>query len=60
MKDISAVGVKDIIDSLSEGVYVCDLDRTITYWSRSAQRITGWEEAERKRKLKNKNQISIS
>ena len=46
MKDISAVGVKDIIDSLSEGVYVCDLDRTITYWSRSAQRITGWEEAD--------------
>ncbi|UCD76203.1 MAG: SpoIIE family protein phosphatase [Phycisphaerales bacterium] len=46
MKSISAVGVKDIIDSLSEGVYVCDLDRTITYWSRSAQRITGWEEAD--------------
>jgi PAS domain S-box-containing protein len=42
MQDISAVGIKDIIDSLSEGVYVCDLSRRITYWSRSAERITGW------------------
>lgn len=31
-----------ILDSLSDGVYVCDKDRTIVYWSRSAERITGW------------------
>jgi hypothetical protein len=31
MQDISAVGIKDIINSLSEGIYVCDLDRRITY-----------------------------
>lgn len=42
MKDISTVQIKDIMDSLSEGVYVCDVDRRITYWSKSAQRITGW------------------
>jgi sigma-B regulation protein RsbU (phosphoserine phosphatase) len=31
-----------IIDSLSDGIYVCDLERKITYWSKSAERITGW------------------
>lgn len=34
--------IKAIIDSLSDGIYVCDLDRKITYWSKSAERITGW------------------
>lgn len=31
-----------ILDSLSDGVYVCNTDRQIVYWSRSAERITGW------------------
>ncbi len=31
-----------ILDSLSDGVYVCDRERTIVYWSASAERITGW------------------
>jgi PAS domain S-box-containing protein len=34
--------MKGIIDALSEGVYVCDLDRRITYWNKAAERITGW------------------
>jgi PAS domain S-box-containing protein len=42
LQDISAIGIKDIFDSLTEGVYVCDLERRITYWSKSAERITGW------------------
>ncbi|MHC4990054.1 MAG: PP2C family protein-serine/threonine phosphatase [Planctomycetota bacterium] len=42
MQDLSNVSIKDIFDSLSEGVYVCDLERRITYWSKSAERITGW------------------
>jgi PAS domain S-box-containing protein len=32
-----------ILDCLSDGVYVCDRERRIVYWSTSAQRITGWE-----------------
>jgi PAS domain S-box-containing protein len=32
-----------ILDSLSDGVYVCDPDRRIVYWSKSAERITGWQ-----------------
>jgi PAS domain S-box-containing protein len=31
-----------ILDSLSDGVYVCDRDRTIVFWSKAAERITGW------------------
>lgn len=37
---LTASGV--ILDSLSDGVYVCDRDRRIVYWSKSAERITGW------------------
>ena len=42
MGDVPNVDVKAIMDSLSDGVYVCDLDRRVTYWSKSAERITGW------------------
>ena len=31
-----------ILDSLNDGLYVCDTDRKIVYWSKSAQRLTGW------------------
>lgn len=33
-----------ILDSLNDGLYVCDPQRTILYWSKSAERITGWRE----------------
>jgi sigma-B regulation protein RsbU (phosphoserine phosphatase) len=39
---IAAVNIEAVVDSLNDGVYVCDLERRITYWSESAQRITGW------------------
>jgi phosphoserine phosphatase RsbU/P len=32
-----------ILDSLNDGVYVCDKDRRIVFWSKAAQRITGWQ-----------------
>lgn len=31
-----------VLDSISDGVYVTDLDRKIVYWNKSAERITGW------------------
>lgn len=31
-----------ILDSVNEGLYVCDTDRRIVYWSKSAERITSW------------------
>jgi PAS domain-containing protein len=30
-----------ILDSLSDGVYVCDRERRIVSWSKAAERITG-------------------
>ena len=35
-----------ILDSLSDGVYVCDTERRIVFWSTAAARITGWESAD--------------
>lgn len=35
-----------ILDCISDGVYVCDRDRRIVYWSASAERITGWRAQE--------------
>ena len=31
-----------ILDSLNDGLYVCDRARRIVYWSKSAERLTGW------------------
>ncbi len=42
MEDIAGNDIRSIVDSLSDGIYVCDLERKITYWSKSAERITGW------------------
>ena len=31
-----------VLDAITEGVYVTDLDRRIVYWGKGAERITGW------------------
>lgn len=33
---------REVLDSLSEGVYCVDLERVITYWNKGAERITGY------------------
>ena len=35
-----------ILDSLNDGLYVCNTDRQIVYWSKSAERLTGWASAD--------------
>ena len=42
MKD-PLVSAEKIIDCLSDGVYVCDRERRIVYWSKAAEQITGWK-----------------
>ncbi|WP_281746437.1 sensor domain-containing diguanylate cyclase [Thermanaerovibrio acidaminovorans] len=37
---------KAILDNLLDGVYSTDLERTITYWNRAAERITGYSAQE--------------
>ena len=41
MENATDIDIKTIVDSLGDGVYVCDLERRITFWSKSAERITG-------------------
>ena len=36
------ISAETILEGLSEGIYVCDRDRRIVYWSKSSERITGW------------------
>lgn len=43
-EQLTASGV--ILDSLSDGVYVCDMDRRIVFWSKAAERITGWSSSD--------------
>jgi PAS domain S-box-containing protein len=44
MESLANIATEDVINSLSDGIYICDLDRRITYWSKAASRITGWRE----------------
>lgn len=34
------------LDSLAEGVYLVDLDRSVQYWNRAAERISGYDASE--------------
>ncbi len=43
MKSDLLISAENIMDCLNDGVYVCDRDRRIVYWSKSAERITGWK-----------------
>ncbi|WP_147820096.1 sensor domain-containing diguanylate cyclase [Salidesulfovibrio onnuriiensis] len=33
---------KEVLDSLTEGVYFVDLDRKVTYWNKAAERLSGY------------------
>ena len=35
-----------ILDCLGDGIYVCDRERRIVFWNRTAERITGWRREE--------------
>ena len=40
------VGAREILDALADGAYITDTDRKIVFWSRAAERITGWSARE--------------
>lgn len=46
MKQDNPFNLELIVESLNDGVYVTDLDRRIIYWSKSAERITGFNETD--------------
>jgi diguanylate cyclase (GGDEF)-like protein/PAS domain S-box-containing protein len=37
---------KDLIDNLYDGVYFVDRERTVTYWNKGAERITGYKSSQ--------------
>jgi phosphoserine phosphatase RsbU/P len=39
---LERVGAREILDALADGAYITDCDRRIVFWSRAAERITGW------------------
>jgi PAS domain S-box-containing protein len=41
MKDL-VFSPEVILDGLGDGIYVCDRERRIVFWNKSAERITGW------------------
>lgn len=42
MKNDLLISTENILDYMSEGVYVCNRNRRIVFWSKSSERITGW------------------
>ena len=40
MKSDLLISAENIMDCLNDGVYVCDRDRRIVYWSKAAERIS--------------------
>ena len=40
------VASSGVLNSLADGAYITDLNRRILFWSRAAERITGWSSAE--------------
>ena len=44
--DISEVSYKNIIDALSDGLYITDVNRKIVFWNSAAQSITGFSAEE--------------
>jgi diguanylate cyclase (GGDEF)-like protein/PAS domain S-box-containing protein len=43
MIDLNEKFYKEILDNLYDGVYFVDLNRTITYWNKSAEALTGYK-----------------
>jgi diguanylate cyclase (GGDEF)-like protein/PAS domain S-box-containing protein len=38
--------LKDVLDSVHDGIYVVDRERTIVYWSKGAERVSGYKSSE--------------
>lgn len=44
--NLQMIGAPEILDALADGAYITNTDRRIVFWSRAAERITGWSAAE--------------
>ena len=44
--DMAGINAAEILNALAEGAYITDRDRSIVFWNKAAERITGWSAAE--------------
>ena len=44
--ELDKISFAEIVDNLHDGLYLVDRDRTITYWNRAAERISGFKAVE--------------
>jgi len=44
--NLQQIGAPEILDALADGAYITNRNRKIVFWSRAAERITGWSAAE--------------
>jgi diguanylate cyclase (GGDEF)-like protein/PAS domain S-box-containing protein len=44
--ELDKISFAEILDNLYDGLYLVDRDRTITYWNRAAERISGFKAGE--------------
>lgn len=44
--NLQEIGAPEILDALADGAYITDTQRRIVFWSRAAERITGWSSAD--------------
>jgi phosphoserine phosphatase RsbU/P len=44
--DLERLGVSTVVEALSDGVYITDLERRIIAWNQAAENITGWKREE--------------
>ena len=42
MNNFFDLDINTIIDSINDGIYVCDLERKIIFWNKAAEKLTGW------------------
>ncbi len=43
---VASLGMTEVLNSLPDGAYITDRNRTILFWNRAAERITGWPASE--------------
>ncbi len=44
--NLESIGAREVLDTLPDGAYITNAERKILFWSRAAERITGWPAAE--------------
>ena len=44
--ELEKISFSEIVDNLYDGLYIVDRDRTINFWNKAAERISGFKAGE--------------